>query len=339
MSGVKLRLTCLVWPDDKPDEHLVEVKIDDDETVMFLKKLIKDGHAPMLDKVPTCDLVLWKCSIPADDNLQETLKTIRFDIPDPRLHRLPPVSLLSKHFATGLSPETIHILVEVPALGECGTRISCSTTEAAMLLAENEAPLPSLPNLLKERQQFNAKLPATAPSTLGDPAKFSKIQATDTQKFVWSRPPDADATIPVTLYHPVFRQFVDDCQTHQPIDKDNKLVRELTATMSEFFPDEDARAAELRDILKANGIHVTTPIISSKGRTFRTDGAIESNSRLTVIIELKEEIGSTGAEPYAQAILYYAHSDWKKSEEYPTFNFPCLIITVFGQNLLSSLAV
>jgi len=42
-----------------------------------------------------------------------------------------------------------------------------------------------------------------------------------------------------------------------------------------------------------------------------------TNSRLTVIIELKEEIGSTGAEPYAQAILYYAHSDWKKS---PTFN-------------------
>lgn len=80
--------------DDKPDEHSVEVKIDDDETIIFLKKLIQDGHAPMLNKVPTHNLVLWKCSIPADDNLQETLKTIRFDIPDTRLHRLPPVSLL-----------------------------------------------------------------------------------------------------------------------------------------------------------------------------------------------------------------------------------------------------
>ena len=163
----------------------------------------------------------------------------------PRYSPSSPTSRLAA-FATGLSLETIHILVEVPALGECGTRISCSMTEATMLLTENKAPLPSLPNLLKERQQFNAKLPAMAPSTLGDPAKISKIQATDTQKFVWSRPPDADATIPVTLCHPVFRQFVDDCQTHQLIDKDNKLVRELTATMSEFFPDEDARAAELR---------------------------------------------------------------------------------------------
>ena len=339
MSGAKLRLTCLVWPDDNPDEHLVEIKIDDDETVMFLKKLIKDEHAHSLAHVDARDLILWKCSIPANDNLRKTLKTIRFDIPDTRLHRLPPASLLSKHFATGLSPETIHILVEVPAHGECGTHISCSTTEAEMLLAENEAPLLSLPNLLRERQQFNAELPETAPSTLGDPDKFSKIQETDTQKFVWSRPPDADATIPVILYHSIFRQFVDDCKTHQPIEEDNKLVRQLTATMSKFFPNEDARAAELQNILTANGIRVTTPTISSKGRTFRTDGAIEFNSRLTVIIEVKEEIGSKGAEPFAQAILYYAHSDWKKSEEYPTFNFLCLVITVFGQILLSSLAL
>ena len=79
----------------------------------------------------------------------------------------------------------------------------------------------------------------------------------------------------MTLYHPIFRQFVDDCKTHQPIDNDNKLVRELTAAMSKFFPDEDARAAELRDILNANGICVTTPIIYPKGRP---DGAIDQQS-------------------------------------------------------------
>lgn len=176
MSGAKLRLTCLVWPDDNPDEHLVEIKIDDDETVMFLKKLIKDEHAHSLAHVDARDLILLKCSIPADDNLWKTLKTIHFDIPDTRLHRLPPASLLSKHFATGLSPETIHILVEVPAHGECGTHISCSTTEAEMLLTENEAPLLSLPNLLRERQQFNAELPETAPSD----SKFDWNMAEDT---------------------------------------------------------------------------------------------------------------------------------------------------------------
>ena len=44
MSGVKLRLMCLVWPDDKPDEHIVQVNIDDDDTVASLKDMIKDIH-------------------------------------------------------------------------------------------------------------------------------------------------------------------------------------------------------------------------------------------------------------------------------------------------------
>ena len=117
---------CLVWPDDNPDEHIVPVKIDDNETVGDLKELIRDKHAPMLDKFAARDLVLWKCSIPADDNLANALNAIRFDGTATDLLHLPPVSLLSKHFATGLSPETVHILVKVPALSEYGTHILCS---------------------------------------------------------------------------------------------------------------------------------------------------------------------------------------------------------------------
>jgi hypothetical protein len=133
MSGAKSKLMCLVWPDDKPDEHIVPVKIDDDDTVADLKKLIKDEHAPMLDKVAARDLVLWKCSgLPDDDNLEQTLKTIRFDGSDVRLVRLNKArQRISQLFGDeDLSKEPIHILVEVPALGECGTRISNSATEA-----------------------------------------------------------------------------------------------------------------------------------------------------------------------------------------------------------------
>ena len=116
---------------DKPNTRVVEVEVDDNRTVTRLKKLIKDKYAHRLHKVDAPDLVLWKCSIPADDKLQENLAAIRFDASDARLHRLPATSRLSKHFATDLPDETIHILVEVPALGhgECGTRIPYSTTE------------------------------------------------------------------------------------------------------------------------------------------------------------------------------------------------------------------
>ncbi|KDR76124.1 hypothetical protein GALMADRAFT_247336 [Galerina marginata CBS 339.88] len=117
MPGIKLRITCLLWPDDKPNEHLVEVKINIDDTIMCLKKMIRDEHSPTLDKVPVRDLVLWECSIPVDDNLQETLSTIHFDVSDPHLRRLPPASGILEHFTTAILPrKTIHVLVEVPAL-------------------------------------------------------------------------------------------------------------------------------------------------------------------------------------------------------------------------------
>ena len=130
MSGEKLRLICLIWPDNNPNEHIVDIEIDGNRTVAALKGVIRLEYAPGLDKVPAPKLILWKCSIPADDNLQHTLNTVRFDATDTRLHRLPAASPLSRHFTAGLSPDTVHILVEVPALGECGARISCSATEA-----------------------------------------------------------------------------------------------------------------------------------------------------------------------------------------------------------------
>jgi len=62
---------CLIWPDDKPNQRVVEVKIDDNRTVARLKKLIKGKYADRLHKVDAPDLVLWKCYILADDKLQE----------------------------------------------------------------------------------------------------------------------------------------------------------------------------------------------------------------------------------------------------------------------------
>jgi hypothetical protein len=72
---------------------------------------------------------------------------------------------------------------------------------------------------------------------------------------------------------------------------------------------------------------------------YQIDGAVTCGNHLISIFEVKDEIGSTKAEPYAQAILYYTHSGRDGSEAYSTFNVPCLIVSVFGLILLSSLAV
>ena len=90
MSSAKLRLMCLIWPDDRPDQHIVEVEIDDGEIIGDLKKLIKDKHAHMLNKVAACELVLWRCSVPADENLQNILNAVCFDGTAADLLCLPP---------------------------------------------------------------------------------------------------------------------------------------------------------------------------------------------------------------------------------------------------------
>ena len=65
-----------------------------------------------------CHLALWKCSIPVDNSLQKALGTVTFDGTHPGLDNLYPTLLVSEHFEPGLSPKTIHILVEVPMLVE-----------------------------------------------------------------------------------------------------------------------------------------------------------------------------------------------------------------------------
>jgi len=139
MSVENLRLTCLVWPDDKPDDHLVEVELDNNRTVMYLKKLIKDEHAHSLADVDSRDLVLWKCSgLPDDDNLEQTLKTLQFDGSDDHLVRLASARRqISQYFGDeDLSKEPIHILVKVSALGECGACICYSMLKGLVSIVQ-----------------------------------------------------------------------------------------------------------------------------------------------------------------------------------------------------------
>jgi hypothetical protein len=113
----KLNLTCLAWPyaeayQHEADEHTIQVKLDTDETVSFLKKLIKTEYTDCFGSSDACMLVLWKCSIPIDGNLKENLEKIRFDGTDPSVQRIrPAASEISEHFPTILPYKTIHILV------------------------------------------------------------------------------------------------------------------------------------------------------------------------------------------------------------------------------------
>jgi len=99
--------------------------------------------------------------------------------------------------------------------------------------------------------------------------------------------------------------------------------------MSGFFEDEKARASKFREILRESDIDSSATTI--EGTKFITDGDVQSLGFRLTIIEVKNEIGSKGAQPHAQGISYYIHSTKSLVTRRPGFRFPCILITLFGK--------
>ena len=92
--------------------------------------------------------------------------------------------------------------------------------------------------------------------------------------------------------------------------------------MSGSFKDEVGRASKFREILQDSGIDISTTKIA--GTKFKTDSDIQSQGFRPTIIEAKNKVGSKGAQPHAQGILYYIHSTKSSVTRRPGFIFPYL---------------
>ena len=164
---------------------------------------------------------------------------------------------------------------------------------------------------------------------MGAPVEFSKQQNDKERAIHFDRPPSTAFPIPATLLNPIFGKFIDDCQTHEPTAEDNKLILKLSTAMSSFFGDELTRASKFREILGASKMDFTSTVL--EGTRYTTDGDIQSNKCRYAILEVKNEIGSSSAEPHFQAMSYYVCSTKPKVSERAHFRFPCILITLFGE--------
>ena len=108
-----LELNCLVNGDDP--SHVFTVKIGNDESVSTLKEEIWKKKKPAFDHVPADTLVIWKVSIPIDDDL-DPLDTLNLS-EEQKLRR--PATRLLKVFPHPLEEELIHIIVQSPPAGTC----------------------------------------------------------------------------------------------------------------------------------------------------------------------------------------------------------------------------
>ncbi|KAM6501181.1 hypothetical protein JOM56_004195 [Amanita muscaria] len=167
------------------------------------------------------------------------------------------------------------------------------------------------------------------PSTAGEPNGFSKRQENPDQMIYCNRPRDAFAPIPVMLLHPIFGQFIDDCENYKPTEKDNAFVLELSTAMSKFYLDEAKRADSVRQLFTEKyDIDFVQTVIEGI-----TDGDIGRTNRRNLrfaIIDFKNDVGSKGAEPLLQSIHYYLESNRRRAPEMPSSVLPCMILMVFG---------
>lgn len=102
--------------------------------------------------------------------------------------------------------------------------------------------------------------------------------------------------------------------------------------MNKFYLDELKRRGVLLEILRAFGLEIHQGFI--KQAKINTDGHRQCNSNPTTIVEVKNEVGSTGTEPSLQLLLYYdtfirEYELWKDMSSI----HPCFVFTHAGKPL------
>ena len=146
-----------------------------------------------------------------------------------------------------------------------------------------------------------------------------------------SRPPSREPGLPLTLLHPVFGEFVDDAKTIAPTRNDYTAAHSLKQAMCDFYKDEAERRQEICRILQTYGIDIRPGAIG--GSEYKTDGHVATLTHPKFILEIKNEIGSTGAEPSLQALLYYrVFCDQFGLWDDDSTCHPCLIAFLAGQS-------
>lgn len=277
-----------------------------------LKSLIqvhlKDGP---LFGVFAPDLILWKVKKPVAVVPIKTLprRVVSMKLEEIAVELKDDVDTVSKVF-TDIMPNHLQLIVQKPS----------SVTPDQLFETR------------KQRRNYVRQFPSdVAPSVQGRPNSFNLLQRDPKTCIWWNRPPSVSQTVPPTLLHPVFGTFIDDCEKLAPTKTDNALVFALSDQMSKFFGNEMTRTAVFWDILEEHGIETTSDY------TIGSD--MPPGGYRYVIGRVKDEITSSGAEPYCQAILRYLQITQSSVFNYVHFRFPCILISVLGGHVSFSAAV
>ena len=185
---------------------------------------------------------------------------------------------------------------------------------------------------LSRRRRFLEVHHAEAPSVGSQPKIFEEKQATDA-KILCSRPPGTSQALPIplTLLHPIFAKFVDDCEHPQPSRQINQFTLKLAESMSKFYSDDKARTKELKLLFSDLGIDLQTIRITGIG--YEMDAAlVKGNKFLLACGEVKND-AANNVDPFLQAILYYLEQTRGVAATFPSSILPAMLLICAGAPL------
>ena len=187
---------------------------------------------------------------------------------------------------------------------------------------------PEEPSLKQRRENYFNMFPSGSPSTLARPNEFLKIQEKSDTCMFCNRPRTATST-PITLLHPIFGQFVDNCNC-LPTPESARFALDLATQMCSFYRDEGTRAHTFRELIY-NRLGIQLYPAKVEGTEFITDGHASLGFHTYLNTECKNEIGSTPTDPYLQSAIYYHYHTKNSVQKVQNSRFPCLHIYYFGK--------
>lgn len=136
----------------------------------------------------------------------------------------------------------------------------------------------------------------------------------------------------MTLLHPVFGEFLDDCQTGAMTEDDNQFAGKLANALSDLYASESVHVKVLEMVFKDGHVNFD---FSTKipGTDYSMDASLSIDNAdfpPYCIAEFKNEVGSSTSEPYMQAVAYYLEATKKHAPKQSKSAFPCFLLVVFG---------
>ncbi|KAI9455962.1 hypothetical protein HD554DRAFT_2030686 [Boletus coccyginus] len=194
-------------------------------------------------------------------------------------------------------------------------------------------PIMNVDPIIAARAAFLSFATKDKPSSTGAPSSFRKRQLDSRRckSIPCGRPKEYEDTIPVTLLHTIFRDFIYDCQNIEVTLEDESFAQSLAIAMSALYQNESERVGAVGKEFQGYGIHLTVP--EAKAIGYVMDAYMSFKEHHYVIAEFKNETGNTSAEPHFQAIGYYLEATRNSALKFGRSPLPCLLLTIHGSRM------